>query len=139
MYVPLGTQRCILSYLRKQCRCWEQIWSELVPFAQFKKSEKHPQRTAEAYNFTKSNTLPWVFSRFLDCTNGAKSWKASHIYRKNFHKRSSLIRALQSFANWRLNFITIFCHMTHNSAWKCVVFWIKKTFFWSEKTFFSLF
>ena len=29
-------------------------------------------------NFTKSNTPPWVISRFLNCTNASKSRKASH-------------------------------------------------------------
>ena len=42
--------------------------SDLVPFAQFKKREKHPWTSVTfrllACNFTKSNTLPWVFSRF---------------------------------------------------------------------------
>ena len=32
-----------------------------------------------ACNFTKSNTPPWVFSRFLNCTNSTKSRKASHM------------------------------------------------------------
>ena len=35
---------------------------------------------AEASNFTKSNTPPWVFSRFLNCTYGTKWCKASHLY-----------------------------------------------------------
>ena len=30
-------------------------------------------------NFTKSNTSPWVFSRFLNCTNGTKLRNASNI------------------------------------------------------------
>ena len=30
-------------------------------------------------NFTKSNTLPWMFLRFLNCTNGTKSRNASQI------------------------------------------------------------
>ena len=34
---------------------------------------------AEGCNFTKSNTHPWVFSRFLNCTNGTKLRKTSHI------------------------------------------------------------
>ena len=41
----------------------KQIWDalhDLVPFAQFKKREK-----AEACNFTKGNTPPWVFFTFL--------------------------------------------------------------------------
>ena len=28
---------------------------------------------AEAWNCTKSNTPPWVFSRFLKCTNSSKT------------------------------------------------------------------
>ena len=30
-------------------------------------------------NFTKSNTPSWVFSLFLNCTNGTKSCETSHI------------------------------------------------------------
>ena len=51
----------------------------LVPFAQFKKRERHPWRS----NFTKSNTPPWVFSRFLNCTNDIKSRKTSHLVSVN--------------------------------------------------------
>ena len=33
-----------------------------------------------AYSFTKSNTPPWVFfTFFLNCANGSKSRKASHL------------------------------------------------------------
>ena len=31
---------------------------------------------ALAYNVTKSNTPPWVFFTYLNCTNGIKSHKA---------------------------------------------------------------
>ena len=31
--------------------------------------------------FTKSNTPPWVFFTFFNCTNGTKSCNASHIKR----------------------------------------------------------
>ena len=46
------------------------VLRDLVPFIQFKKREKHPWRIvtfskALARNFTKSNTLPWVFFTFL--------------------------------------------------------------------------
>ena len=34
---------------------------------------------ASAGNFTKSSTLPVLFSYFLNCTNGTRSGKASHI------------------------------------------------------------
>ena len=39
---------------------------------------------AQACNFTKSNTLPWVFSCFLNCTNGIKWRKASEICNQIF-------------------------------------------------------
>ena len=55
----------------------------LVPFVQFKKREKHPWRKVTfikvAGNFTKSSNPPWVFSRFLNCTNGTKSCNTSHL------------------------------------------------------------
>ena len=39
---------------------------DLLPFVQFKKREKHPQRSANfrACNFSKINTPPWVFFMF---------------------------------------------------------------------------
>ena len=38
---------------------------------------------AGACKFTKSNTPPWVFSRFLNCTNGTKSRKTLQIIWEN--------------------------------------------------------
>ena len=53
---------------------------DLVPFAQFKKPEKHPWRSV---NFRKVaglvTFLRGYFSRFLNCTNCTKSCNASHI------------------------------------------------------------
>ena len=56
------------------------IWEDLVLFVQIKKRDKHPWRSVTfskvavlVYNFTKSNTPPWVFVKF---TNGTKSRKA---------------------------------------------------------------
>ena len=58
----------------------------LVPFVRFKKSENTHGRVlllvklqVSACNFTKSNTPPWVFSRFLNRTNDTKSRNASQI------------------------------------------------------------
>ena len=34
----------------------------------------------EAYNVTNSNTDPWVFFTFINCTNETKSRKATHFY-----------------------------------------------------------
>ena len=39
----------------------------------------------KACNVTKSNTLSWVFSTFLNCTNGTNLRKASHIFSKRKH------------------------------------------------------
>ena len=53
-----------------------------VLFVQFKEHDKHPWGSVlsvEACNFTKSSSLPWCFSRSLNCTNSTKSCKASHI------------------------------------------------------------
>ena len=54
---------------------------DLVPFVQFKTCEKQPWRSAKllACNFTKSNTPPWVFFTFLNCTNGTKLRKTTLI------------------------------------------------------------
>ena len=58
------------------------VLRDLVPFAQLRKREKHPWRSAtfsNASNFTKSNTPPWVFFTFLKLTNDTKSRNALHI------------------------------------------------------------
>ena len=67
----LGFQ-VILTYVHFFYKCYVDICGalrDLVPFAQFKKREKHPWRSvnfgvkcqALACNFTKINTPPWVF------------------------------------------------------------------------------
>ena len=35
---------------------------------------------ASSFNFIKSNTPPWAFSRFLNFTNGTKLLKVSHMF-----------------------------------------------------------
>ena len=50
---------------------------DLLPFVQFKKRQKHPWKSVTFS--TKSNTPPWVFSRFLNCTNGTKPRHVSHL------------------------------------------------------------
>ena len=67
---------------------------DLVPSVQFLKSEKHPWRNVTfrkvaglACNFTKSNTPPWVFPRFLNCTNVTKPRKTSHVV-KTYQEKS---------------------------------------------------
>ena len=50
---------------------------DLVPFVQFKKCEKHP-------TLLKSDTPPWAFFTFCNCTNGFKLRKASHFMSESF-------------------------------------------------------
>ena len=56
-----------------------------------------------ACNFTKSNAPPWVFSRFLNCTNSTKSRIASHT----IMNASVIINTLLG------NFISI-CNLAYN-------------------------
>ena len=58
------------------------------------KRGKHPWRSITfnklvgyiAYNFTKSNTPPWVFFTFFNCANGTKSHNVSHMKRMSKHR-----------------------------------------------------
>ena len=60
---------------------------DLVPYVQFQKSKKHPRRgatfgklEAQPATLLKVTLFDGYFSRFLNCTNGPKSRKTSHIY-----------------------------------------------------------
>ena len=54
---------------------------DLIPFVQFKKPEKHPQRSVTFSKATllKVALLYGCFSRFLNCTSDNKLPKTSHI------------------------------------------------------------
>ena len=55
---------------------------DLVPFAQFKKREKHPWRSAtfsKVPGLLKETLLHGRFSRFLNYAHGTKSRNAPHI------------------------------------------------------------
>ena len=54
------------------------VLRDLVPFVQFIKREKHPWRDVTLLKVT---LIHGCFLRFLNCTNGTKSCKASHIQR----------------------------------------------------------
>ena len=58
------------------------MWSfcNLVPFLLFKNCEKQPYQNELKTTLPKRNNPPWVFQRYLNCINGIKSRKASHIY-----------------------------------------------------------
>ena len=63
--------------------CWRcDALLDLVPHVQFKKREKRPWRSVtfnKVADFTVSNTSPWVFFTFLNCTNGTKLHIAPHL------------------------------------------------------------
>ena len=46
---------------------------------------------AEACNFTKSITPPWVFFVFFHCANGTKSCKASHMGKVKRTSKSDVV------------------------------------------------
>ena len=88
---------CLLLYLKKHPpkksdleRIICDSSHDLVPFAQFKKRKKHPWRSSTFSKVTKISTPVWVFSHFLDCTNGTKLHKASHIMYALVWKRQIL-------------------------------------------------
>ena len=56
-----------------------QLYNSFVPF---KKREKHPWRSHTFSKLYWKNTPQWVFSSFLNCTNGTKSRKASQRERE---------------------------------------------------------
>ena len=64
----------------------------LVPFLEFKNVKNTyggvlllAKLQAKAYNFTKSNTPPSVFSLFFNCKNSTKSRNASYYVQLNPH------------------------------------------------------
>ena len=71
---------------------------DLVPLVQFEKREKHPRRSAA---FSKPAILPTVtllrgcFTRFLNCANGTKLHKASHIEITHQFLRQEYIHYMQ--------------------------------------------
>ena len=66
----LNCLKTIDQRLLTRCNAFE----DLVPFVQFKKREN-----THGGVFLLGNDTPWVFSCFLNCTNGTQSRKASHI------------------------------------------------------------
>ena len=99
------------------------IWDalrDMVPFVQFKKHKRTPVDecyfwwSCRACNFTKSNTSPWVFFTFLNCKNGTKSRKASHI-----EKYTTLIQQnnFQWLKNRAFGTYPTFSELTFLTSW----------------------
>ena len=72
----------------KHCYMW--CFARFVPFAQFKKREKHPYRSvtfSKVAGFSlqlKVTLLHGFFSRFLNCKNGTKSRNVPPICQSTF-------------------------------------------------------
>ena len=69
-----GWKSYCLSRMKKSKEIFIYNFTLMWCFVQKKKHEKTWQRAI----FTKGNTPPFVFSRFLNCTIGTKSRRASH-------------------------------------------------------------
>ena len=67
------------------------VLRDLLPFAQFEKREKHPWEVLHLGNFTKINTPSWLFSRFLNCRNGAKLRKTSCVWVIEYSRKDHVI------------------------------------------------
>ena len=69
---------CSFIFRLLQCKCCLYNWDalrRLVSFVQFEKRGNHPWRSV-----TFSNTPPWVFLTFLNCTNETKRRKVSQLF-----------------------------------------------------------
>ena len=70
-----------LQFFYKRSDCIGDVLRDLVPFAQFKKCEKHPWRSESCrlspVTLLKVALLHGCFSSFLNCANSTKSRKAS--------------------------------------------------------------
>ena len=82
---------------------WE-ILHDLVPFDKFKKREKHPWRSATFSNFTKGNTLAWVFFTFF------KLYKWYQIAQRITYKSLTYINiSYMRFTSTSKNEVLILC------------------------------
>ena len=61
---------------------WKKFWPDemLCAICYYLYNLRAWKTPIEECNFTKNNTSPWVFSRYLNYTNGTKSCKALQMY-----------------------------------------------------------
>ena len=84
----------ILSWVLSSMKVWNAL-RNLAPFIQFKKREKYPWRSV-------TTRLHLCISCFLNCINGTKSRKASHIwYLLNHQKEGTRMRLNGTQIIWR--------------------------------------
>ena len=88
------------------------VLRDLVPFAQFKKRQKHSYRSAmklqaSACNFSKVLILHGSFSRFLNSTNGIK-----------LHKASQCSKLTMMPSEWRqlISFQCFYCKLHYSNS-----------------------
>ena len=81
------------------------VLRDLVPFVQFWKCEKHPWRSvtsvnllAEACNFTKISTHPWVFFTFLKLYKWYQITQRTTYYKKTWINFNTMVVFVAVFA-----------------------------------------
>ena len=89
---------------------------------------------AKACNFTSSNTRPWEFFTFFNCTNGNKSYKASEISNKDLRAgHTGVLRILSSILKACVRYFLINFYFSPNDSppktMKGVFYFILKAFF----------
>ena len=81
--------RCAISYYLYKFKNVKNAHEEVLHLV------KLQTKACNFTKFTRSNTPPWVFSRFLNCANGTKSRKASHILKRTnqgYSENSKVLR-----------------------------------------------
>ena len=76
----------------------------------------HGINLIQACNFTKTNTPPWVFLRFLNCANGTESHNApyiwlSDIFMTHAKKSTNIILITKRFSNVCLSILHTLPHV----------------------------
>ena len=68
-----------MSKLERLTAAFSDVLRDLLPFVRSKKREKHSWRRLQPTTLLKVTLLHGCFSRFLNCTNGTKLRKTSHM------------------------------------------------------------
>ena len=113
------------------------IWYHLHNFKSVKKTNTGVLLLVKVQAFTESNTLPGCFSRFLKCTNGTKSCKASHIkhwFKSSFKVFSNSYDLTKKSITWFINYLK-FCNSLLTRFYSLCKKLTTSVFLWFNSTF----
>ena len=99
IFFPLGFMWCVAQF---------------VPFVQFKKLKEHPWRS---FTLRKVTFLHECFSSYLNCTNGTKSCKTSHVLKSDAFTTFSFFLCKnknEDSKNYKLIYASKFWHLNRN-------------------------